>query len=105
MPTGQVTGVGTIVELRLDLVEQLERVPAGPVPLVDEREQGQVALAADLEQLEGLRLDALGRVEDHDRGVGGGQHPVGVLGEVAVARGCRAGSAPSRGRGTGARWR
>ena len=29
----------------------------------------------------------LARVEHHDRGVGGGQHAVGVLGEVAVARG------------------
>ena len=42
---------------------------------------------ADLEQLERLRLDALGRVEHHDRGVGRGQHPVGVLGEVPVAGG------------------
>ncbi len=32
-------------------------------------------------------LDALGGAEHHHRGVGGGQHPVGVLGEVAVARG------------------
>ncbi len=40
-----------------------------------------------LEQLAGLGLDALGRVEDHDRGIGGRQHPVGVLGEVAVAGG------------------
>ena len=48
---------------------------------------GRFALAAHLEQLERLRLDALGGVEHHDRGVGGRQHPVGVLGEVAVARG------------------
>ena len=78
---------GDDADLLLDLVEQLERVAAGPVPLVDEREQRQLALPADLEQLERLRLDALGRVEHHDRGVGGGQHPVGVLGEVAVAGG------------------
>ena len=32
------------------------------------------------------RLDALGRVEHHHHGVDGGQHAVGVLGEVAVAR-------------------
>ena len=51
------------------------------------REQRQLALAADLEQLERLGLDALGGVEHHHRGVGGGQHPVGVLGEVAVAGG------------------
>ena len=74
-------------DLLLDLVEQLERVASRPVPLVDEGEQRQLALAAHLEELEGLRLDALGRVEHHDRGVGGGQHPVGVLGEVAVTGG------------------
>ena len=39
MPTGQVTGGGTTPICCLDLVEQLERVAAGPVPLVDEREQ------------------------------------------------------------------
>ena len=61
MPTGQVTGVGGQHELGLDLVDQLERVAPRPVPLVDEAEHGQLALAADLEQLEGLRLDALGR--------------------------------------------
>ena len=48
---------------------------------------GSSALAAHLEQLEGLGLDALGRVEHHHRGVGGGEHPVGVLGEVAVTGG------------------
>ena len=73
------------VEAGLDLVEQLEPVTARPVPLVDEGEQGHVARPAHLEQLERLRLDALGRVEHHHRGVDRGQHPVGVLGEVAVA--------------------
>ena len=78
---------GGDADLRLDLVEQLERVAPGPVPLVDEGEQRQTARPAHLEQLERLGLDALGCVEDHDRGVGRRQHPVGVLGEVAVA-GC-----------------
>ena len=45
MPTGQVTGVGVSADLLLDLVEQLERVAAGAVPLVDEGEQRQAALA------------------------------------------------------------
>ena len=78
---------GDQVDLGLDLVEQLERLAARAVPLVDEGQQGQLPLPAHVEQLQGLGLDALGRVEDHDRGVGGGQHPVGVLREVAVARG------------------
>ena len=73
-------------ELVLDLVEQLEGVAGRAVPLVDERHDGDLAVAAHLEQLAGLGLDALGSVEHHHRGVHRGQHPVGVLGEVAVAR-------------------
>ena len=71
----------------LHLVEQLEGLPAGPVPLVDERDHRDPARAADVEQLERLRLQALRGVEQHHRGVDGGEHPVGVLGEVAVAGG------------------
>ena len=41
----------------------------------------------DLEQLSRLRLHALGTVDDHDGAVGGHQGPVGILGEVLVARG------------------
>ena len=74
-------------DLRLDLVEQLERLAAGAVVLVEEREHRQPAAAADLEQLERLGLDALGRVEHHHHGVDAGEHAVGVLGEVLVAGG------------------
>ena len=73
-------------ELLLDLVEEFERVAAGTVPLVDERDDRDLAVAADLEQLAGLGLDALRAVEHHDRRVGGGEHAVRVLGEVAVTR-------------------
>ena len=48
---------------------------------------GDVAHDADLEELAGLRLDALGGVDDHDGGVGGHEGPIGVLGEVLVAGG------------------
>ena len=34
-----------------------------------------------------LGLDAFARVDDHDGGVHGGEHAVGVLGEILVARG------------------
>ena len=106
MPTGQVTGrrhrgrsVGSISS------SSSTGSRPGPVPLVDEGEQRQAALAAHLEQLQRLGLDALGRVEHHDRGVGRGQHAVGVLGEVAVAGGVEQVDARGRGRGTGARSR
>ena len=73
-------------EHRLDLLEQLERLAHLAVHLVDEREDRRVAHAAHLEQLDRLRLDALGGVDQHHRGVDRGQHAVGVLGEVLVAR-------------------
>ena len=69
----------------LDVVDHVERVEAGAVVLVDERDQRDVARARDLEQAQRLRLDALGRVEQHDRAVGGGEHAQRVLGEVLVA--------------------
>ena len=47
---------------------------------------GNVAQAADLEQLARARLDALGGVDHHHRRVDRGQRAVGVLGEVLVAR-------------------
>ena len=40
----------------------------------------------DLEELPGLRLDALGGVDDHHRAVDGVERAVGVLAEVLVAR-------------------
>ena len=86
MPTGQSSGAGSSASLSRDLVQQLERVLRLAVHLVDEGDDRDVAQAADLEQLQGLRLDALGGVQHHDRGVGGGQRAVGVLGEVLVAR-------------------
>ena len=66
---------------------QLEGVPGLPVHLVDEGEDGDVPHGADLEELPGLGLHALGGVDDHDGGVGGHEGAVGVLREVLVARG------------------
>ena len=71
----------------LDLVDQLQRLAARAVPLVDEGQDRHAAGAADVEELEGLRLETAGGVEEHHRGVDGGEHAVGVLGEVAVAGG------------------
>ena len=74
-------------ELGLDVAQELERVLAGPVALVDEGEDRHAAALADGEELPGALLDALPVVEQHDGAVGGDEGAVGVLGEVLVARG------------------
>ena len=73
-------------EHALQLIEQGERVFHGPVALVHEGEDRHAALAADLEQLARLRLDALGGINHHHHRIHRGQHAVGVLGEILVAR-------------------
>ena len=69
----------------LDLVEQLERIAARQVELVDEGEDRQPAQPAHLEQLARLRLDALGGVDHHDDAVDREERAVGVFAEVLVA--------------------
>jgi len=71
----------------LQLVHQVKRVPGRPVHLVDKGEDRDLALPADGEQLDGLGLDALGAVDQHDRRVSRTQGPVGVFGKILVARG------------------
>ena len=73
-------------EGRGDLVEQLDRVLALAIHLVDEGHDRHVAQAADLEQLARARLDTLGGVDHHDGRVDRRQGAVGVLAEVLVAR-------------------
>ena len=75
------------LQLVLDLVDDLKGVAGLAVHLVAEGQDRQVAQPADLEELAGLALDALGAVDHHDRGVDRGQRAVGVLGEVGVAGG------------------
>ncbi len=70
----------------LNFVDQVERVAAFAVELVDKGDDRHVAQPADLEQLAGLLLDAAGRVDDHDRAVHRGQRAIGVLAEILVAR-------------------
>ena len=53
-------------ERLLDLVEEVERLAAFPVHLVDEGDDRNVAQPADLEELAGARLDAARRVDHHD---------------------------------------
>ena len=77
---------GRDAEHALDFVQQVQRIPSRQIELVDEGQHRQVPATRHLEELAGLRLDALGRVDHHHDAVGGQQRPVGVLAEVLVAR-------------------
>ncbi len=72
-------------EPALDLVHELEGIAPLAVELIDEGDDRHVAEATHLEELQGLRLDALGRIDHHDRAVDGGERAVGVLAEILVA--------------------
>ena len=63
----------------LDLIHDVQRVAHFAVHLVDEGDDGGVALSANLDQAAGLRFHAVGGVDHHQGGVHGSQHAVGVL--------------------------
>ena len=69
------------------LVQQVERLLGGAVEFVDEDDHRRRTHTAHLHQFAGLRLDALGAVDDDDDRIDGRQRAVGVFGEVLVARG------------------
>ena len=85
LPDRPVQRRGIQGEALFDLVEQVENVAGLPVEFVDEGDDRDVAQAADLEQLCRARLDALGRVDHHDRRIDGAQGAIGVLGKILVA--------------------
>ena len=84
---GPVHRVGFDAQDRLNVFHQFKRVAGFAVHLVDEGENGDMAQGADLEQLDGLGLNTLGGVDDHDGGIRRHQGTVGILGEVLVAGG------------------
>ena len=75
---------GGEAEFRLDFIEQGERFPPWAVHLVDEGEDRDLPHAADLEQLPGLRLQALGGILQHHGVVRRCQSSVGVFGKILV---------------------
>ena len=82
-----VHGVRVDAQDVLDLFHELKRIASLVVELVHKSEDGDMAQRADLKELLGLGLDALGAVDDHDRGVGSHEGTVGILREVLVAGG------------------
>ena len=83
---GPVHGVGLDAQDLLDVLHQLKGVASFAVHLIDEGEDGDVTQGADLEQLDGLGLNALCRIDDHDSGVRCHQGTVGILREVLMSR-------------------
>ena len=83
---GPAQGGALDAQVFLDVGQHVQGVQAVAVELVDEGHDGRVAHAADVHELAGLGLDALGAVDDQQGGVHGRQDAVGVLGEVLVAR-------------------
>ena len=74
------------VQHRFNFFEQFEGLAHFAVELVNEGDDRRVAHAADIDQLDRLRFDALGRINHHHGGVNGSQHAVGVFREILVAR-------------------
>jgi hypothetical protein len=76
----------SVPEELLHFVDELDGIPARPVQLVHEGEDGELALPGHAEQLLGLLLHALGAVQQHHHGIRGREGAVGVLAEILVAR-------------------
>ena len=69
-----------------DFIEQRKALAPLAVDFVDEGDDRDAAQPADLEQLAGLRLDALGSIDHHDRAVDCGQCAVGIFGKILMPR-------------------
>ena len=70
-----------------DLVHQLKGISRLTVHLVDEGKDRDASHDTDLKQLDGLGLNTLGSVDDHDRAVGSHKGTVSILREVLMSRG------------------
>ena len=86
-PERPVDGDGDDAEFGFDIFEDFEGGFSGAVNFVDERDDGDFAEPADVEEFFCLGFDAVGEVEDHDGAVGGDECAVGIFAEVLVAGG------------------
>ena len=76
---------GFDLQLVGQFVQQFEGIAGFAVHLVDEGHDRDVAQAADLEQLAGLGLDALGGIDHHHGGIRRRQGAIGVFRKVFMA--------------------
>ena len=77
----------TNLQLALNLIQQIERVLARAVQLIDKYHYGGIAHTAYVHQLTSLRLDTLRSVNNDDNRIYGRQRTIGILGKILVTRG------------------
>ena len=70
----------------LYLVEDLNRITDVAVQLVDEGKYRRVPQPANFHQIDGPLFHTLGTIDHHQRRVDCGEHPVGILRKVFMAR-------------------
>ena len=86
-PHGPGEGITGDPQMGLDVVQEAEGVFPHAVALVHQGDDGKPPLSAHAEKLPGLSLHTLAVVQKHDGAVRRCEGPVGILGEVLVARG------------------
>src|SRR3954463_3423155 len=80
-----INGIGVDAENAFQFIEQHERIFCRPIQLVHDSEDGDAALAADLEEFACLGLNAFGSVNDHYGGIDGCQNAIGIFGKIFMA--------------------
>ena len=84
---GPVDRERTDAQHALQFIQEFQRVLGGAVALVDEGENRDATSTADFKELLGLRLNALGGIDDHHHSIDGSEHAVGVFREILVPGG------------------
>ena len=85
--------VGLLADQVGDLLGHALGLGAGQVDLVQARDQLEPGVDGEVGVRDGLRLDALGGVDDQQRALAGGERARDLVGEVDVARACRSAAA------------
>ena len=78
--------VAVDAKVGLDILEELERIFAVAITLIDEGEDRRATQLTDVEQLACALFDALAVIEQHDRAVRRDERAIRIFGEVFVAR-------------------
>ena len=78
-------GGGLEAEDGFEFVEELKGVARGAVALVHEGEDRDAAAASDFKECTSLGFHAFSGVNNHERGVDGGEYAISIFGEILMA--------------------